>query len=139
MMLLGAATLTAQRNDAADPLKALQAYSEALGKCDRSAVDKLTTDDALTIGPRGNVVTKQEVLEQMRQCKPNPPATMSDTRARIYGNDTAVVTGRAVLRGRGGQDAPEQRFTAVLVKTVDGWKYASYHAATIRTTDTPAK
>ena len=93
----------------------------------------------MTVGPAGNISTKAERATSGRQCVPYKAASVSDARVRVYGGDTAVVTGRIVINTPDGKSLPEARFTAVFVKAGGIWKEASYQGTPIRPATTPEK
>lgn len=72
-------------------------------------------------------------LKQLPECKPYKPATVEELRVRIFGSDTAVLTGRITINPPDRAPMPEARFTSVWVKGADGaWEQVAYQATEIR-------
>jgi hypothetical protein len=88
---------------------------------DKPGAERLISDDLVYITRRGQVLSKQDVVNSM-----NPgPMSIRDKKIRLYGN-VAVVTYADT------QGSTVSRRTVVWHKAQDGWKIVSFHTSTIQ-------
>jgi ketosteroid isomerase-like protein len=103
----------------------------AVVKGDVATLDKETSDDYTFISANGQMSDKSQTLNSIKSGDTKLTADdLSDLRVRVYG-DTAVVTGKADVKGTvRGQNAPGQiLFTRVYVK-----KYGRWHSVAFQQT-----
>jgi ketosteroid isomerase-like protein len=114
-----------ERADVQQTLKdSMRTYSDALTKRDLAALDKIWADEYTFTNGRGQLLTKKERMENIRT-----GATQFDSigresdEIRLFG-DTAVVTGRAVLKViySGKESSGPYRFIHVWVKMQGRWQ-----------------
>ncbi len=100
-----------------------QERNHALLKHDIATLDRMTSDDYTFINQRGELRTKTEILAGFKSGSFNYDARqISDLKVRMYG-DTAIVTGRAIQKGKENSKdySGENRFTRVYVKQNGRW------------------
>ena len=104
--------------------------TEAALRNDANFTERMVANDYLAIGPLGNVITKRDSMNVRRRSQVHYDAIdVSELVVRIYG-ETAVVTGRADVRGNdGGEDfSGPYRFTRVWIKHNGSWQAVAYQA-----------
>ncbi|HEY1264031.1 MAG TPA: nuclear transport factor 2 family protein [Terriglobales bacterium] len=104
--------------------------TEAALRNDANFTERMVANDYLAIGPLGNVITKRDSMNVRRRSQVHYDSIeVSELVVRIYG-ETAVVTGRADVRGNdGGEDfSGPYRFTRVWVKHNGSWQAVAYQA-----------
>ncbi|MGC8550057.1 MAG: nuclear transport factor 2 family protein [Acidobacteriaceae bacterium] len=108
-----------------------QQYRQAMLKDDVDTMGRMLADDYLGIEPNGIIQTKAETLYAWKNHLIEMKALyLSDLHVRIYGN-TAVVTSRAYVVGRGpdGLRNGEYRYTRVYHRESSGaWQIVSFEA-----------
>ena len=108
-----------------------QQYRQAMLKGDVDTMGRMLADDYLGIEPNGIIETKAETLYAWKNHLIEIKALyLSDLHVRIYG-DTAVVTSRAYVVGRGpdGLRNGEYRYTRVYHRESSGaWQIVSFEA-----------
>ncbi len=108
-----------------------QQYREAMLKDDVGTMERMLADDYLGIEPNGIIQTKSETLYAWKNHLIEMKALyLSDLHVRVYG-DTAVVTSRAYVVGRGpdGLRNGEYRYTRVYHREDSGnWQIVSFEA-----------
>jgi len=108
-----------------------QQYSQAMLKDDVSTMDRMLADDYLGIEPNGIIKTKAETLYAWKNHLIEMKSLyLSDLHVRVYG-DTAVVTSRAYVVGRGpdGLRNGQYRYTRVYHRERSGqWRIVSFEA-----------
>jgi ketosteroid isomerase-like protein len=90
-------------------------------------------DDYMATSPRGAVRTKAEAMADLKSGDVKYTAIdVDETKVRIYG-DTAVMTGRATIKGMAqGQDISGQyRVTRVWAKQGGEWKLVAHQSTRI--------
>jgi ketosteroid isomerase-like protein len=100
---------------------------------DIAALDRLLADDHIFTNPLGVVQTKAQRLAEIQSgSRKLELFSVTDVQVRVYG-DTAVVTGRAMLKGqRQGQDISGQfRGIDVYVKKQGRWQVVAAQATRI--------
>lgn len=116
-LILVCASLTFAQTSDVD--KAFAEFQRSWVTPDKSAADKLISDDLVWISIRGRKLDKQEVLKTWGGR--GGMQTLQDKTVRVYG-DAAVVT---FTDG-------DARRTIVWHKSRDGWKVVSFHTSPIQ-------
>jgi ketosteroid isomerase-like protein len=108
-----------------DQIKKLETdRAAAVVKGDVATLDKETSDDYTLINMNGQMSDKSQMLNGFKSGQNKLTVDeLSDMKVRVYG-DTAVVTGKANVKGiMGGKDATGQAmFTRVYVKKAGHWQ-----------------
>ena len=125
-----AALLTSvSAEDVQEHLKKLEKdRAAAVVKNDVATLDKQTADDYTLITMNGQMSSKSQMLDNFKTGKSKVTFNeVSDLNVRVYG-DTAVVTGKAEVKGTlGGQDANGTvMFTRVYVKKGGRWQSVAF-------------
>lgn len=97
---------------------------------DAVALNRIYAVDFIGIGPSGTVRTKMQVISDFTSGDLKfQSITTDDVRVRIYGNTTAVETGRSTMIGQDkGKAVPrDNRFTRVWIKQVGRWQLVGNH------------
>lgn len=97
---------------------------------DVAFAERTLADNYVGIGPLGTVISKNETVQARRNSQLQYESIeISDMVVRVFGN-TAVVTGRADVRGKDlGEDfSGPYRFTRVWIKRNGQWQTVSYQA-----------
>jgi ketosteroid isomerase-like protein len=119
-----------------DPSSADRSFFAALISADLSSLDALVTDDFLLIDVlNGSEITKPMLLAAVGSSQVKFDAIDPiETRVRSYFTNTAIVTGRAEMRGRVGEAAftASSRYTHVFVLQNGAWLLASAQGTQIR-------
>src|SRR5262245_4125732 len=109
----------------ADEIRAIELErNRAILSGDVATLERLTSDDYTFITQRGELRTKREILEGFKSGSFRYGGReVSDLVIHVYGDSTAVVTGRAVQQGsENSKDySGENRFTRVYVKQGGRW------------------
>jgi ketosteroid isomerase-like protein len=117
-----------------DDLKKLETDRAAASvKGDVATLDKQTADDYTFINVNGQLLGKSDMLNTFRTGQTKLTANdVSDMKARVYGN-TAVVTGKANVKGTlGGKDTSSTvMFTRVYVKKGGNWQSVAFQQTQI--------
>lgn len=115
---------TGQSTDAEQTVKALtREWLDAEGRVDRKTLQRIIADDFMGTGPRGDIVSKEDVIPLEGSEAGGLSVTGQSIQARIF-SDTAVVTGHGIPKASG---SPELRFTVVFVKRAEGWQMVAAH------------
>lgn len=102
-------------------------------KNDAAATARILADDLIFTNPFGEVMTKEQRISEI---KPGgiqfDSYTVDDVNVRVYG-DTAVVTSRATLSGKRGDQAlsGQYRATSVFVKKGETWQVVALQSTRI--------
>jgi ketosteroid isomerase-like protein len=136
-LLFITAALSANAQTAAKPepnnsaersvLKVTQEWLTAEINVDRAALNVIIADDFLGTGPRGNIVSKKDVIPK-EGTGHGLNISGQDLKVRVFG-DAAIVTGLGVPKGP--PDRPELRMTVVFVKRGDRWQMVSGHLSRV--------
>ncbi len=118
-------TAKAEQNNGAEQavLKLTQEWLDAEDRVDRAALNRIIADDFLGTGPRGNTLTKTDVIPADGVTH-GLAISGQDIKVRVFG-DTAIVTGRGLPKGA--PERPELRITVVFVKRADRWQMVAGH------------
>jgi ketosteroid isomerase-like protein len=118
----------------AEILKIEEERNQAIVRGDGAALERLTAEDYSFITLRGELRTKQEIVQGFKSGSFHYESRqISDLIVRVYGN-TAVVTGRSNQKGReDGKDySGDYRFTRVYVKQDGRWLTVALQATLIQ-------
>ena len=117
-----------------DELRELdERWARAEIEADVSALDALTVDDFMLVGPAGFVLTKEQWLDRYRSGDLlTTSLSFADATTRVYG-DAAVTIGRHVQEAayRGHPANGEFRATHVAVWEESRWRLAGLHLSPI--------
>jgi ketosteroid isomerase-like protein len=102
--------------------QAFAEYQRVLSAADKAGAERLLSDDLVYITRRGQVISKQDVVNSMNA---GPGPSIQDKKVRLYGNV-------AVLTYADTQGDTASRRTIVWNKTQDGWKVVSVHTSTMQ-------
>lgn len=130
-----AQTDSSDKKDVAEILKLEELRNQAVLHGDVAALDEMTSDDYTFITLRGEVRTKSEILNGFRSGAFHYGSReISELKVHVYGNSTAVVTGRSVQKGsENGKDySGDYRFTRVYVKQDGRWLTVALQTTLIR-------
>jgi ketosteroid isomerase-like protein len=108
----------------ADVQQLSQEYTEALTKRDLAALDKIWAEGYTFTNGRGEFLTKKDRMENIKTGATQFDSMLSeDEEIRVFEN-TAVVTGRVVLKGiySGKESSGPYRFIDVWVKEQGRWQ-----------------
>jgi ketosteroid isomerase-like protein len=112
-----------------------ETWRMALLNRDAATMDALLADDYMGISARGILLTKEQVLANLRDGKTHIASlSISDRKVRFYGS-TAVLTSLAAINGMKGEEdiSGSFRYTLVCVHQPNGtWKIVSFEASRIR-------
>ncbi len=125
-------------------IKALEAQiSDALIRGDASTLDRLYSDDYVSISATSGKLDKQQLLDNVRngnvkfeEIKPG------NEQVRVYGNDTAVSTGTVEIKSHsksGGDVNGEFQYTRVWVKRNGRWQSVSFQNSPVSGTQSATK
>lgn len=101
---------------------------ESFLKGDAAYFERVLAEDYSGTGRNGEVTNKAQSVANVKSGSPSFESfSYDDVNVRVYGN-TAVVTGRATVKGRDrGQDISGQtHYTRVYVKQPGGWQLVSH-------------
>ena len=130
-----AQTGSSDKKDVAEILKLEELRNQAVLHGDVAALDQMTSDDYTFITLRGEMRTKQEILNGFKSGSFHYDSReIADLKVRVYGSNTAVVTGRSMQKGtENGKDySGDYLFTRVYVKQNGRWLTVALQATLIR-------
>ena len=130
-----AQTGSSDKKEAAEILKLEELRNQTVLQGDVAALDQMTSDDYTFITLRGELRTKQEILNGFKSGSCHYESReISDLKVRVYGKNTAVVTGRSVQKGtENGKDySGDYLFTRVYVKQNGHWLTVALQTTLIR-------
>ena len=119
------------RDREAEVLAVEHAWTDAIVHNDVAALDAILAPDYKLTDGTGKVTTKSDSLAGMRERPPTFDAyDTSELQIRVWG-DTAVVTGRSVMRGRGekGPFMHDFTFTDTLTRIDGRWRAVAAHTS----------
>jgi ketosteroid isomerase-like protein len=129
VFVLGTLLASARAQEVQEQLKKLETErAAAVVKGDLATLEEQTSDDYVLITMNGRMADKSQMLNGFKSGQSKVTSNdLSDMKVRVYG-DTAVVTGKADVKGTlGGQDATGQvLFTRVYVKKNQRWQSVSF-------------
>lgn len=100
-------------------------WAQATVKGDVAFMERLYHTDYTFISPDGQLVTRSEDIADIKSgAFKAESSSVDDLKVRIYGGDTAVVTGRGTLKGtyKGRDISGEYRFTDTFLKEKSEWR-----------------
>jgi hypothetical protein len=100
-------------------------WVEALKTHNKSELDAILDDTFVDTTFRGALRTKNDVLSGPTAGGPYHSIRLENLSVRMYGKETAIVTGVNVLQGASEKDIARISFTDVFVKRGDRWKAVS--------------
>lgn len=116
-------------------IKTLQTICKAYGTKETDVLLRLMTEDFTLTASDGAITTRDDEIKELKSGKVTYQIFENrDMKVRFYGDKTAVVTGRTVVRGEYEKtpiDA-EFQFTDTLVRKDGRWQIASSHASRIK-------
>jgi ketosteroid isomerase-like protein len=101
----------------------LKLEREVFVKNDAAALGRMLAEDWLVIGEDGDITDRESFLKEIRSgVLVFEKMDLDDMKVRLYG-DSAVVTGRAVVKGKykGEAFSTQSRWTDVFVKQQGRW------------------
>lgn len=128
MVMLAATTIASTSQSAGDEQRLTQIerdWAQAMVKGDVGFMERTAHPDYTFVSPDGRLVTRSEDIADLKSgAFKAESASVLDLKVRIYGGDTAVVTGRNVLKGTyKGQDVSgEYLFTDTFLKDQGEWR-----------------
>jgi uncharacterized protein (TIGR02246 family) len=111
----------------------LDRYTPALINKDTAALEQIWADDLTFVNPRGEVLTRQQRLENIKTGSTAfKSVDLSDRRVRVYG-DTAVATMQVALQAQysGQEGSGKHRVTIVLSRQKGTWRMVVVHMTPI--------
>jgi ketosteroid isomerase-like protein len=114
--------------DAEQAVKALtQEWLDAEQRHDRKTLQRIIAEDFRGTGPRGNTLSREDVLPDEGATTGGLAITARSILVRVFG-ETAVVTGHGLPKTGGPE---ELRFTIVFVKRGDSWQMVAGHLSRV--------
>lgn len=117
----------------ADALRTTQEWASLVSQANVSELEKILNEKYMHIHGTALVESKVQFLEAFKNgSRKYDPIKIEDINVRIFGN-SAVVTGKFNLKAfaRGKTIEGANRFSLVLVKTLNGMQVASFQATGI--------
>jgi uncharacterized protein (TIGR02246 family) len=117
-----------QSNARAEIDKAQAEYRAALFDSDITKLAKIWTDDYTFTNGRGMFLSKGDRLNNIKTGATELASIKETDRAvRFYGNDTAIITGKVILKAKysGHSSTGDYRYINVWVKRADRWQMAA--------------
>jgi uncharacterized protein (TIGR02246 family) len=116
-------------------IKTLRDICQAYEKKDTDFLLKYMTEDFTLTASDGSITTRDDEIKELKSGKVTYQIFENrDMKVRLYGEKTAVVTGRTVVKGeyeKSPIDA-EFQFTDTLVFRDGRWRIAASHASRIK-------
>ena len=106
---------------------------KAFAQADKTAFERLVTDDLIMTHGFGEVFNKAQEMGVMRPSTPErplPALSIEDAKVRVYG-DAALMTGSLVETNRDGRRELVLRFTNTYVKQKGQWRLAAGQLTTL--------
>ena len=105
----------------------LDQYTQALLKSDVAALERIWADDLTFINPRGEVLTKQDRLANIKSgATAFKTIRLSDKRIRVYGQSAVATVAVALEAQYSGQEGSgEYRVTTVWARPKGAWQMVS--------------
>ena len=123
---LAAQTKPATQTDEQAVLQVTREWLAAEESHDRPTLQRIIADDFEGTAPRGNTVSKDDVMPR-EGSSGGVAMTTSEMKARVFG-DTAVVRASGVQKAG---EKREVRFTVVFVKRGNEWKMVAGHLSAV--------
>lgn len=123
------ASVSASGNESEREVKHIEdQIGEAVVSRDAAFVDRIWAEEFVYTGVRGEVKNKADILAELKAGDLKfDLLKFDDVRVRIFG-DAAVVTGRAITKGRSkqGEISGQFRYTRVYVKRKGAWQLVAF-------------
>lgn len=106
---------------------------------DAAAMERIVADDFIITFPRGEMQTKAQILESLRELKarrvptaPAPKFYTEDVQARIYG-ETVILIGRVIThwQSQSNEMREQSRYTDTYVRRNGRWQVVASHLSSI--------
>ncbi|HEV3060401.1 MAG TPA: nuclear transport factor 2 family protein [Vicinamibacterales bacterium] len=110
-----------------------KSWGDAYVSCDAGAWDALLADDLVFIHNGGSIDDKAKQMASIKQCVIES-LNSTVTKVRLYGNDTAVVTGRMQGKLKGRDFRFDLLYTRVYIRQKGSWRLVSHQS-----TDAPKR
>jgi len=126
-----------KQNDEQQVGEAYRNYVAAWKAKDITTLQKLIADDYMTLDPAGKVSTKDQEIASAKSDPTYDEMVVDDIHTRLL-EATAIVCGRLLAKGRGGDGKPfsvRVRFLAVLVKRSGQWQLIADQSAPMRSSE----
>jgi Domain of unknown function (DUF4440) len=127
-------TLLAQGSAEKDVLQFERDACKPFLDADVAALERVLTDDFTLTLSNGNVNTRADEIGELRSGKVHYAVFENfDMKARLYGDDTAIVLGKTRVKGMS-EGKPFDRvvqFTDTLIKREGRWQVAAGHVSRI--------
>ncbi|MCY1076301.1 nuclear transport factor 2 family protein [Archangium lansingense] len=114
-------------------LQAMVEWCAAAQKSDAAALERILLDDYTLTNSKGQISTKADDIAEAKKVDPQYELLENrDMKVRIHGN-TAVVTGRTVVKGLSGGKAfsANFQFTDTLIKVQGKWRPLASHVSRV--------
>lgn len=116
-------------------IKTLQDICKAYEKKDTDVLLKYMSEDFTLTASDGSITTRDDEIKELKSGKVSYEVFENrDMKVRLYGDKTAVVTGRTVVKGEYEKNAidAEFQFTDTLIRKDGHWRIVSSHASRIK-------
>jgi uncharacterized protein DUF4440 len=127
-------TLLAQSSAEKDVLQFERDACKPFLDADVAALERVLTDDFTLTLSNGNVTTRADEIGELRSGKVHYDVFENfDMKARLYGDDTAIVLGKTRVKGMS-EGKPFDRvvqFTDTLIKREGRWQVVAGHVSRI--------
>ncbi len=126
----GGATLSADRNDAAEAeVKALELHlAKLLVAHNFDAYEKYLSTDYSRISPTGTVESREQVMKSFQASPPGGAMEPTELEVTVYG-DTAILTGKLAVTTAG--TVRHGRFRKVFIRRGGQWFLVSLQGVTL--------
>lgn len=115
-------------------IKTLQEICKAYETKDTAVLLRLMTEDFTLTSSNGTISTRDDEIGELKSGKVTYQTFENrDMKVRLYGDKTAIVTGRTIVKGVYEKTAidAEFQFTDTLVRRDGVWRIAASHASRI--------
>jgi len=136
LVLFLAVTIQAQTTSKSieeELIKLENQWSDAMVKMDLAFLDRHVSDEYVEWSPYGSSMTKADLIASLKSGDLKVLSmAVDDIKARVYA-DTAVVTGRTILKEmfKGMESSGRYRWTDIWVKMAGRWQCVAAHASQV--------
>ena len=134
-VFLAAVLAQTPRDDSVSVLQAERDGCVAYLRGDADNIAKLLTDDYALTNSKGEITTAADDIEDARSGRVHYDVFENyDMKVRVYGGDTAIVTGKTKIKGNA-QGKPIDiivQFTDTFVKQSGRWRLAAGHVSRLK-------
>lgn len=109
-------------------------WDKAIVRKDRAAIEANLADDFRQIDGQGSLESKQSFVDGLMAAELElQPYTVEDLDLRLYGDNTALLSGRTRMRGKyqGEPFETHYRYTDVYIRQGEAWKIVSIQISKI--------